>query len=141
MAPFLVRWLVTTIAVLAAIVVVPGIEAGGGIISLLGASLFLGIANALARPVLLLLSLPLILLTLGLFILVINALLLWGVAGIVPGFMVEGFGSALLGALIISLVSWIMSAFFRDSSGKIQILTHHTQRSGMKSVRGRVVDE
>ena len=127
MKPFLIRWLITTVAVLVASTLVPGIEVTGGIVALVAASLFLGIINALVRPVLLLLSIPLILVTMGLFMLVLNALLLWMVGGLVPGFSVGGFWSAFFGALLVSLTSWVMSAFFRDSDGRIQVLTHHTQ--------------
>lgn len=137
MKPFLIRWLITTIAVLVATTLIPGIEVTGGIVALLGASLFLGIINALVRPVLLLLSFPLILLSMGIFLLVINAFLLKMVAWVVSGFHVESFWSALFGAVVISLSSWIMSAFFRDSQGKVQILTHHQQ---VKEANGKVID-
>jgi putative membrane protein len=103
----------------------------------LAASLLLGIINAFVRPILLLLSFPLILVTLGLFILIINALMLEFVSEIVPCFRVPGFWSALFGALIISIVSWLLSAFFRGSDGRVHVLTHHTQ---IKRVRGRVVE-
>jgi len=137
MKPFLVRWLVTTVAVLVAVTVIPGIETPGGMLALLGASLFLGIVNALVRPFLLILSIPLILLSMGFFLLVINALMLKMVSWIVPGFEVGGFWSAIFGALLISFVSWVLSAFFRDSEGRVQVLTHHTQ---IKEVKGRVID-
>jgi putative membrane protein len=88
--------------------------------------------------VLLLLSLPLILLTLGLFILIINALMLKFVGQIVPCFQVPGFWPAFFGAIIISIVSWLLSAFFRGSDGRIYPLTHHTQ---IRRVRGRVVED
>src|SRR5205823_4675352 len=102
------------------------------------AALLLGIVNAFIRPVLLLLSLPLILLTLGFFILIINALMLWLVGtGIIPGFHVYSFWSAFFGSIIISIVSWLLSAFFRGSDGRVYILTHHTR---MKQAQGRVID-
>lgn len=114
---------------------VPGISVDGTGASI-GAALLLGILNAFIRPVLLMLSAPLILLTLGLFILVINALMLWWVPTFIPGFRVEGFGSAFWGAIIVGLVSWFLSAFFRGSDGRVHVLTHHTQ---IKQVRGRVI--
>ena len=135
MKPFVTRWLVTTFAVLVA-AQLPGIRSTS-LFSLVGASLLLGIVNALVRPILLLLSLPLILVTLGFFILIINALMLRLVAGLVPGFYVDSFGSAFLGAIIISLVSWLLSAFFRGSDGRIHILTHHGE---IKRVSGRVIE-
>ncbi len=135
MKAFVTRWVITTVAVLVA-AQLPGIHASG-IASLALAALFLGIVNALIRPVLLLLSLPLILLTLGFFILIVNALMLYLVAGLVPGFFVDSFHAAFFGSLIISLVSWLLSAFFRGSDGRVRILTHHDQ---IKNVSGRVID-
>jgi len=77
------------------------------------------------------------LLTLGFGILIVNALMLRLVGAIMPCLHVESFGRAFWGALLISIVSWLLSAFFRDSQGKVQILTHHAQ---MKEVRGRVIE-
>lgn len=105
--------------------------------SLIGAALLLGILNAFLRPILLILSAPLILLTLGLFILVVNGLMLFVVPGIVIGFHVDGFWSAFWGAIIISIVSWMLSAFFRGSDGRVHVLTHHMQ---IRRVRGRVIE-
>ena len=105
--------------------------------SLIGAALLLGILNAFVRPVLLILSVPLILVTLGFFILIVNGLLLWFVPNIVTGFHVDNFGSAFWGAIVIGVVSWILSAFFRGSDGRVHILTHHTQ---IKPVHGRVIE-
>ncbi len=124
MAAFLIRWAVTTVAVFAATRLVPGItcDPPG---ALLGASLLLGIINAFVRPVLLLLSLPFIIVTMGLFIFVVNALLLMLVSALIPAFQVHGFWSAFFGAIIIGIVSWILSSFFRSSDGKIHAITHH----------------
>jgi putative membrane protein len=105
--------------------------------SLIGAALLLGILNAFVRPILLILSAPLILLTLGFFILVINGLMLLFVPNIITGFHVDSFGSAFWGAIVISVVSWILSAFFRGSDGRVHVLTHHAQ---IKTVQGRVID-
>ena len=135
MKPFLIRWFCTTIAVAVA-VKLTGMHAEG-LSALICTALFLGIINAFIRPVLLLLSLPFILVTLGFFILVVNALMLWFAGGIVPGFHVGGFGNAFFGAIIISLVSWALSAFFKDSDGHYQILTHHGQ---IKQVQGKVIE-
>jgi putative membrane protein len=93
--------------------------------------------NAFIRPVLLILSAPLILLSLGFFIFILNGLMLLFVGQIVACFKVPGFWSAIFGALIISIVSWLLSAFFRGSDGRVHVLTHHTQ---MKRVQGRVID-
>lgn len=136
MKQFVIRWLVTTAAVFVAAPIV-GINYGGRLDCLLGASLLLGIVNAFIRPVLLLLSLPLIILTLGIFILVINALMLKVVGEIVRCFEVPGFWRAFFGAIIISIVSWLLSAFFRGSDGRVHVLTHHSQ---IRRVRGRVIE-
>ena len=124
MAAFLIRWFVTTVAVFVATKLVPGIKCEP-VGALVGASLLLGIINAFVRPVLLLLSLPFIIVTMGLFIFVVNALLLELVSKIIQPFQVAGFVSAFFGAIIISLVSWILSAFFRASDGKIHAISHH----------------
>lgn len=108
---FLQRWLVTTIGVLLADVWVDGIrhQSFG---SLLEASLLLGLLNAFVRPLLMVLSLPLLIFSLGLFVLVINAVLLGLVGGMLqPGFVVEGFGAAFWGGVIISLVSLVVNGF------------------------------
>ena len=137
MGAFVLRWFVTAIAVLVAERLLPGIQCSGWG-TLLGASLLLGIINAFVRPVLLLLSLPFIIVTMGLFILVVNALLLWLVANIIPGFYVDGFWNAFFGSIIISLVSWILSSFFRGSDGKIYSITHHS--SPIKQANARVIE-
>ena len=136
MRSFVFRWLTITVAVMVAASVLHGIRYDS-VGSLIGAALLLGILNAFVRPVLLILSAPLILLTLGFFILVVNGLLLWFVPNIVPGFHVDNFGSAFWGAIIIGLVSWMLSAFFRGSDGRVHVLTHHTQ---IKRVQGRVIE-
>ena len=105
--------------------------------ALIGAALLLGILNAFVRPVLLILSAPLILVTLGFFILVVNGLMLLLVPNFVRGFHVDSFGSAVWGAVLIGIVSWLLSAFFRGSDGRVHILTHHTQ---IRRVQGRVFE-
>lgn len=135
MRDFVFRWFITAFAVFVTAPIV-GLEYSG-LGCLLGAALLLGIINAFVRPILLLLSFPLILITLGLFIFIINALMLKFVSEIVPCFKVHGFWSAVFGAILISFVSWLISAFFRGSDGRVHILTHHTQ---IKRVRGRVID-
>jgi putative membrane protein len=137
MKEFLIRWLITTLSVMGASHVIPGISYNSTGV-LIGAALLLGIINAMVRPVLLLLSLPFIIVTMGFFILVINALLLMFVSAVVPGFHVEGFWSALFAGIIIGLISWILSSFFRASDGRVYPVTHHTQ---IKQVEGRVVSK
>jgi putative membrane protein len=136
MRHFVFRWIITTVAVMVTPVFVSGIRYDT-IASLIGAALLLGILNAFVRPVLLILSAPLILLTLGFFILIINALMLRVVPSMVIGFHVENFRSAFWGSLLISLISWILSAFFKGSDGRVHVLTHHAQ---IKRVEGRVID-
>ena len=137
MRHFVFRWAVTTIAVMVASSVIRGIRYDT-VAALIGASLLLGILNAFVRPFLLILSVPLILVTLGFFILILNALLLLVVPSIVVGFHVDGFWNAFWGAIIISIVSWILSAFFRGSDGRVHVLTQHTQ---IRRVRGRIVED
>ncbi|MEO5753391.1 MAG: phage holin family protein [Chthoniobacterales bacterium] len=135
MKHFIFRWAVTTAAVMVAAAVISGIRYDSAF-SLIGAALLLGILNAFLRPILLLLMAPLIILTLGIFIFVVNGLMLLLVNQFVHGFHVDGFGSAFWGAILISIVSWVLSAFFRGSDGRVYPITHHTK---MRRVKGRVV--
>jgi putative membrane protein len=137
MRRFVFRWAVTTIAVMVASSVIRGIRYDT-VAALIGASLLLGILNAFVRPFLLIISVPLILLTLGLFILVLNGLLLLLVPHVVVGFRVDSFWSAFWGAIVISLVSWLLSAFFRGSDGRVHVLSHHSEA---RPVRGRVLED
>ena len=136
MRHFVIRWIITAVAVMVASAFISGVRYDS-MGALIGAALLLGLLNAFVRPVLLLLSAPLILFTLGLFILVVNALMLLWVPSIVGGFHVDGFWSAFWGAIVIGIVSWLLSAFFRGSDGRVHVLTHHTQ---IKRVEGRVID-
>jgi len=136
MKPFLTRWLCTTIAVAVASWITGVHFAGWG--SLAGTALLLGLANAFLRPVLMLLSLPFIVLTLGFFILIVNALLFWAVSGVVPGVKVEGFWQAFFAALVVSLVNWFLSLFFKGSDGRYHLISHH---GALKPVQGRVIEK
>ena len=101
-------WLVNALALLALPYVFPGVKVdtfGAALI----AALVLGLINALIRPLLILLTLPVTLLTLGLFIFVINGLLFWWVGSFVDGFHVSGFWSGFFGAIIYSIISWLLS--------------------------------
>jgi len=137
MKHFVFRWAITTIAVMVASSIIRGIRYDT-VAALIGASLLLGILNAFIRPFLLILSAPLILVTLGFFILILNGLLLLVVPSMVVGFHVDHFWSAFWGAIVISIVSWILIAFFRGSDGRVHVLTHHTQ---IRRVRGRIVED
>src|SRR3954471_8763730 len=113
MARFILHWLITAVALGAAARFVPGVHIASGSVLLVGA-LVLGFVNAVVRPVLVLLTLPLTVLTLGLFYLVVNAAAFGIAAALVPGFQVASFGSAVLGSLVVavvsSLISWLMRA-------------------------------
>lgn len=109
MRNLLVVWLINALALLALPYVLPSVQVDGFVTALV-AALVLGFVNTLVRPVLVLLTLPVTLLTLGLFIFVINGLLFWMVANLLDGFRVAGFGSAVLGAIVYALISWAASA-------------------------------
>jgi putative membrane protein len=101
---FLQRWFVTTLGVLVATGIVENVRADG-MVSLLAASLLLGVLNAFLRPILLIAALPLLIFTFGLFTIVINALLLYFVSHLVKGFYVADFWTAVKGAILVSIVS------------------------------------
>jgi putative membrane protein len=106
---FLFRLLIHMVAILIIAYLLPRIIRVDGILPALVAAFLLGIVNAILRPILVILTFPLTLLTFGLFLLVINGLLLWLVAAFVRGFYVNGFWGALVGSILISIVSWILS--------------------------------
>jgi putative membrane protein len=106
---FILRLVVNAVAVFLAANLVPGIHVRTAGTALL-AGLILGFVNALIKPVLFVLTLPFTILTLGLFIFVVNAVCLALVAWLVPGFTISGFGAAFLGAIVISAVSWVLHA-------------------------------
>ena len=122
---FLLRVVVNILALVLVASVVPGIRLDGPL-SAVAAGLLLGIINAVVRPVLLILTLPITLVTLGLFLFVLNGLCLWLVATVVRGFHVEGFCSALLGAFGVSVVSWIVTALVSDR-GRLVVITRRTR--------------
>jgi putative membrane protein len=108
----LIRIVVNAVALIAVAYVVPGIHVSGFFGALI-AALILGIVNAVLRPILVILSLPLELVTLGLFTLVINALLFWLVGALHVGLSVDGFWPAFWGAIVMAIVSWVLSLFTR----------------------------
>lgn len=113
---FLVRWAISSAGLWVAAALVSGISfRGTG--SLLIAALVLGILNAVVRPILVLLTLPFTVLTLGLFLFVVNAAMLKLSSAIVDGFQVDGFWSAVFGAMVLSLVSLVLNMFVSDSGG------------------------
>ncbi|MGE5190184.1 MAG: phage holin family protein [Gemmatimonadota bacterium] len=107
--PFIVRMGANAVAILLIAYLLPGVVAAEGVMAALAAAFVLGLANAVIRPVFVLLTLPLTVVTLGLFLLVINGLLLWLVAAVVPGFHVNGLPGAVAASILISVVSWILT--------------------------------
>jgi putative membrane protein len=120
---FLKRWLISTCAVLVAVQVVHGIHfRDQGLVAPVLTALVLGILNAFIRPILVVFALPLLILTLGLFMLVINALVLSFVSWLMqPYFRVDTFGAAVWGALVISLISGTLNVLTGNSNARITI--------------------
>ena len=116
---FLTRLIVNALALWAATKLVPGVTYAGDVLPFLGVALVFGVVNATLRPVLKILTFPIIILTLGIFALVINGLMLMLTSGLSSalglGFHVRGFWAAFWGALVVSLVSTMLSLFFRDA--------------------------
>ena len=148
MKAFMIRWAATTFAVWIATGIVPGITAES-VSSLIWAGLLLGVLNAVVRPVLLVLSLPLIVLSFGLFIPLVNAMLLHFVGGgWIEGFHVADFWAALWGGIVISVVSWALNNLFKEERvGGVRVRTYSAESSQpppnpgeMKRVEGRVIE-
>jgi putative membrane protein len=118
MKGFFFRLVITALGLWAAATIVPGVQIRGWG-NLVVAALLLGLVNAVIRPVILILTLPLTVLTLGLFIFVVNGISLAVVAWLVPGFALSGLGAAILGSIVVGLTSWIGSAFV-GGSGRIE---------------------
>lgn len=120
MRGLVVRWLVSALALYLTSLIVDGIEIQG-VFPLLFAAVTIGILNAIVRPVILLLTLPLNILTLGLFTLVVNAGMLWMAAQVVKGFEVHGFWSALGGWLLMSVFTFFINLLIGES-GRVEIV-------------------
>ena len=112
----LLHWILNALALMVVAYVVPGVTVRDPVHALV-AALLLGLANALIRPLLVLLTLPVTILTLGLFLLVINGLLFWGVSGLMKGFEVRGLWPGVLGALVYSLLTGLLSLLLQRSGG------------------------
>ncbi|MBI2159105.1 MAG: phage holin family protein [Candidatus Rokubacteria bacterium] len=123
---FLIRVLVNAFAIYLIARIVPGIEVSS-LLTALGAGLVLGLINAIVRPILVVLTLPVTLVTLGLFLLVLNGLCLWLTSLLVTGFEIHGVWAAVWGALLVSVVSWILNAFVSDR-GRIVVITGRGRR-------------
>lgn len=117
MLGFFLRWSINLLALVIAGSLINGITIGSLGIGIIAAGIF-GVVNAVIRPAVLILTLPINLLTLGLFTLVVNAAMLMLVSAVVPGFVIESFRSAFFGALVISLISWGVNLFV-SGSGKL----------------------
>jgi len=113
MRGILIRWLTTTAAIVATSYLLDGIRVSGFFPAVFAAAM-LGILNAFFRPIALLLTLPINILSLGLFTFIINALMLKMASGLIPGFDVYGFWTAILGSLLISVISWLLNSFISE---------------------------
>lgn len=117
--PFLIRLLVNAAALWVATRIVPGVTFTGGVLAFLAVALVFGVINATLRPITKVLTFPLILLTLGLFALVVNGLMLWLTSSLSAslglGFHVSGFWAAFFGALVVSVVSALLSVSIRSN--------------------------
>ncbi len=132
MRGFVIRCGITGVAVLIASQIVPGIEIRD-LMSGVVAVIILSFLNAIIRPILYLLSAPFILVTFGLFMVLINAFLLYVVGGLVKGFLVTGFWPAVGGALIISVVSGLLNIFISEN-GKIEYVTRSPSGRRIKHI-------
>jgi putative membrane protein len=114
----LLRLLITSVALWVAVRFVPGVSYDGTPLVLLGVALVFGVVNTIVKPIVTLFSLPAVVLTLGVFLLVINALMLWFTGWLSTtlglGFHVEGFRAAFLGAVVVGIVAWALSIFLTD---------------------------
>jgi putative membrane protein len=119
---FLIRVLMNALAIYFAAAIVPGIELSGALAAL-GSGLVLGLVNAVVRPILIILTLPFTLLTLGLFLFVLNGLCLWLTSLLVKGFEVHGFWAAVFGSILVSIVSWLLTTSVSDR-GQIVVIRH-----------------
>ena len=140
---FIQRWLITTLAVLVAVHIVPGIhfKENGLWWTPFVTALVLGILNAFIRPIMMLLALPLLIFTLGLFTLVINALLLYLVGVMLrPHFIVETFWSAFLGSLIISIVSVALNILTGSGNPRVTFRRRQRPRDSDHDGGGPVID-
>jgi putative membrane protein len=120
MKGILVRWLVLTAAIIVASYVLDGIQVKS-FLSAFFAAAILGVLNAFFRPILIILTLPINILTLGLFTFIINALLLKMASGVISGFDVRGFWAAVFGSVIISIVSWALNSFI-SPKGRVEYI-------------------
>lgn len=117
---FFIRWLILTTSIIITSYFMDGIHVEG-FFSAFGASAVLGVLNAILRPILFILTLPITVLTMGFFMFVLNAAMLMMVSGVIPGFYVMGFWSAVFGSLLISLISWFLTSFI-GGQGRVEYI-------------------
>ncbi|MDM7913977.1 MAG: phage holin family protein [Candidatus Eisenbacteria bacterium] len=120
MRGFFIRFVVSFFALGFTAAILPGIDVVGDTsldraLALGAAALVLGVLNAIVRPILILLTLPITILTLGLFIFVLNGIVLWLTSVVVPGFVVSSFGAAILGTLLMTIISAILNRMIKDT--------------------------
>lgn len=139
---FIQSWIVSTLAVLVAVLIVRGIHfQNSNLLTPFVASLVLGILNAFIRPIMMLLALPLLIYTLGLFTIVINAALLYFVGVLLrPHFNVDSFGAALLGALVIGIVSLVLNVIVGLGSARVTFRKHQRPPNSDRDGGGPIID-
>jgi putative membrane protein len=115
MPRFLVTWLLTAISILITAYFVPGFIVKSFAAAMV-AAIILGLVNAVVKPILVILTLPLTIVSLGLFLFVINAITIWLAGAITPGFYVTGFLPALLGSIVLTIVTSVLNFFFADAA-------------------------
>lgn len=125
---FLLRWSINLLALVSAAIMIQGIRIQSIEMGILAAGI-LGVVNAVIRPLVLILTLPINLLTLGLFTLVINAAMLMIVSELAPGFVIENFTAAFFGALLISVISWLVNMFI-SGDGKMLFIKRVKKNDG-----------
>ena len=130
MPGILIRWLTTTAAIVATAYLLDGIRVSGFLPAFFAAAM-LGILNAFFRPIALVLTLPINILSLGLFTFIINALMLKMASGVIPGFDVYGFWTAIFGSLLISIISWLLNSFISEQ-GKLTSI-HIKRRADVRT--------
>ena len=138
MSGILIRWLTATGAIILTAYLLSGIHVEGFLAALLAAAM-LGILNALFRPIALLITLPINVLTLGFFTFVINALMLKMASGVISGFDVHGFGSAIVGSLMISAISWLLNSFI-DRHGTWRYINLGHKTDSVDTARNHTID-
>jgi putative membrane protein len=138
MTGIFIRWLTLTGAIILTSYLLSGIHVEG-FFAAFSAAAMLGVLNALFRPIALLITLPINILTLGLFTFVINAFMLQMASGIISGFEIHGFGSAVLGSLLISVISWLLNSFV-DKHGRWRHIEFGSKPGHADAGRNHTID-